>query len=334
MLPVESYPSRRPCYNRTEIYTPDAFDAIVRATSSWDPETLGTLAFLLCPDLTEEAPANHHGEDYDWDVWGLPAPMFHLTSHTVFSHFGINGLSCLDAQPEGCLFPPWAVAAFAHVVGRLCQRMDPGRSSALRKSVMQGWDAPHIAIFDQFFDDFTRNGIAVQCATRSGNNSGQPKKYKIEAATETLECHVCHEPIQIDTIMFGECRDYTGSTVRHIHCLSNEIAVSLLPGTAAGSGGLLSAEVCTADELLAPIVSWLPSFDGRAVSMASRRQVATAIETIASGQALPTDLHDLAAEPIFAPAPQFMQGQIQHGVALAREACARGQAVFDEDMQE
>ena len=270
--------------------------------------------------------------DYDWDVWGFPAPRFHPTSRIVSTHFGINGLSCLDTQPEDCLFPSWAVAAFAHVVGRLCQRMDPGRSSALRKSVMQGWDAPHIAIFDQFFDDFTRNGI--ECAARSGNDCGQQKKYEIKAATETFECHVCHDPIRIDAIMFGECPHLSSSTVRHIHCLSNEIAVSVLPGTAAGSGGLPSAEVCTTDELLSPIVSWLPSFHGRALSMASRRQVATAIETIASGQALPTDLHDLAAEPIFAPAPLFMQGQIQHGVALARQESARRKAVFDEDMQE
>ena len=100
---------------------------------------------------------------FDRDVWSLPAPMFHLTLYIVAIHSDVRG-EVRGEDNTDRVFPSWAIGAFACVVAGLCQRMPEQQASALRMSVMQGWDSAHVAIFDRAYKECMSKGAGTSYA--------------------------------------------------------------------------------------------------------------------------------------------------------------------------
>ena len=78
--------------------------------------------------------------------------MFHLDLYTVATHSDVLAHVRGEVNTDR-VFSSWAVDAFAYVVARLCERMPKPRASALRKSVMQGWDQMHVTMFDRGYEE-------------------------------------------------------------------------------------------------------------------------------------------------------------------------------------
>jgi hypothetical protein len=122
--------------------------AIGDMVHNWDIQSLATLMFLLCDNMDEEVLAL--GEDYDWDIWDEPSPMFHLTEEALSNHFG-SRFAHFDggeiSHEHRLIFPSHFIRDFAHLVADLCTKLLPAKGAALCDAVVQGWDESYASIF-------------------------------------------------------------------------------------------------------------------------------------------------------------------------------------------